>query len=87
MNLSPNPANDYFRIVFTNPNENSEITEKYYIRIINQYGQILDEIAVSDHLSGEPFDIEIDHMISGTYSVNLYNQHKLIDTQKLLITR
>jgi hypothetical protein len=85
MKISPNPASNYFSLAITNANENSEITEKYFIRIVNQYGQISNEIIVSDHLTGEPFDIDINQLPSGMYSVNLYNQHVLINTQKLLI--
>ena len=87
MELSPNPANNYFNLIITDQHEHLEITEKYFVRIVNQYGQISDEIIVSEYLNGELFEIGTDHLPSGFYSVNLYNQHGLIDTQKLLITR
>jgi hypothetical protein len=86
MNLSPNPANDYFNLEITNPHEITEITEKYFIRIVNQYGRVIEEIEVSNYLKGDILSISTSHLLSGLYSVNLYNQHNLISTEKLLIT-
>lgn len=87
MVLSPNPANDYVSIVITDPHEYAEITERYFIRIVNQYGQVMNETIVSDFMTGETIELEIDYLPPGIYTVNLYNQHALINTQKLLITR
>jgi hypothetical protein len=85
MAISPNPANDYVNLSITDQNENSEITEQYFIRITDSYGQTIREIEVSDHLNGENVYIETQQLSSGIFSVNLYNQHNLITTEKLLI--
>lgn len=87
MELTPNPATEYVNITITDIRENSEITERYHVNVVNQYGQVMLKVDVSDHLNGEPYSVFIDHLPPGLYLINLYNQHVMIRTEKLLITR
>jgi hypothetical protein len=83
--ISPNPSSEVISIKLENPNQKTEITEKYYLRLINQSGLIVEEILFVGDLTREEALINTSGVPSGLYSLILFNNHQLIDNQKLIV--
>jgi hypothetical protein len=81
----PNPANATLNISIQNDNLNSDISESYYVRLVNIHGDIVSQNDVSDNLNNEPFELPISSLRNGIYSLVLYNQDRIIDVKKIII--
>ncbi|MGD2034112.1 MAG: fibronectin type III domain-containing protein [Bacteroidales bacterium] len=85
LHLFPNPAGDHVTLTFSNPNQNAEITERYFIRILDIYGKVVYMEDVTSKISNDSFELDISSFNSGVYSIVLFNHNEVIDTRKLMV--
>jgi len=85
LHLFPNPANDIVTLTLTNPDGNTDITERYYIRILDIYGKVLYTEDVTSTINLDSVELNVSSLNSGVYLVVLYNRNEVITTQKLVL--
>ncbi len=85
LHLYPNPANNFVTLILTNPEGNTDITERYFIKILDIYGKVLYTEDITSTINLDSVELNISSLNSGVYLVVLYNRNEVINTQKLLI--
>jgi len=85
LHLYPNPANNFVTLILTNPEGNTDITERYFIRILDIYGKVHYTEDITSTINLDSVELNVSSLNSGVYLVVLYNRNEVINTQKLLI--
>ncbi|MBA7511566.1 hypothetical protein ES705_03562 [subsurface metagenome] len=81
----PNPSNGILNISILDSIHQTDITEKYFIRIVDLMGHTIYNQDVTGKIDDESFELNVSFLNNGVYSLILFNQHSLIDAYKLLI--
>jgi hypothetical protein len=91
--VNSNPSNDRISGVFPNPcNENTSFTyhgasdEELMIKIMNSYGQIVQNIALNDIKKEQLINISLEGLSAGLYQIN-YQQGNWMHSEKMTIIK
>ncbi len=81
----PNPSNGILNVSILNLDDLTDITEKYFIRIVDLMGRTIYNQDITDKIDDKSFELNVSYLNSGFYSIVLFNQNELIDASKLII--
>jgi hypothetical protein len=84
LTISPNPSSNELAIGVSYQDSAIDITEKYFIRIIDIHGVCTMEYDISSTFEGISNLLNISDLKQGIYSVILYNKHEIIARKKFL---
>ncbi|MBN1599234.1 MAG: T9SS type A sorting domain-containing protein [Bacteroidales bacterium] len=87
LNVWPNPSSDFLVIDVLSNEELLDITESYYLQLIDITGKILLDINFTSAVNTGQNIIDISYLPVGPYFLILYNNREIIDHYKVIIVR